>query len=136
MSTSKYKKSRALSTPVAVTGEMSVDLNRVYERARVAKEETAPHSPVKSILKKSVTMLHTPSAVYHYSEAGGGNVHHNKVNAIFQAAKKDLLQVIQIQDPSLLEGRVNLRQVKAGSVVAHQGDQVRLSGQHCQKLTS
>ncbi|KAM7392123.1 hypothetical protein PAMP_022756 [Pampus punctatissimus] len=76
-----------------------------------------------SILKKSVTMQHTPSAVYHYSDAGGGNVQHNKVNAIFQAAKKDLLQVIQIQDPSLLEGRVNLRQVKAGSVVAHQGDQ-------------
>uniref|UniRef100_A0A3Q3E7A0 lysophospholipase n=1 Tax=Labrus bergylta TaxID=56723 RepID=A0A3Q3E7A0_9LABR len=48
----------------------------------------------QSILKKSVTMLHTPSAVYHYSEAGGGNVNHNKVNAIFQAAKKDLLQVI------------------------------------------
>uniref|UniRef100_A0A8C4IBA1 lysophospholipase n=1 Tax=Dicentrarchus labrax TaxID=13489 RepID=A0A8C4IBA1_DICLA len=81
------------------------------------------HSDEVSILKKSVTMLHTPSAVYHYSEAGGGNVHHNKVNAIFQAAKKDLLQVIQIQDPSLLDGRVNLRQVKAGSVVAHQGDQ-------------
>uniref|UniRef100_A0AAQ5Y789 lysophospholipase n=1 Tax=Amphiprion ocellaris TaxID=80972 RepID=A0AAQ5Y789_AMPOC len=44
-----------------------------------------------SILKKSVTMQHTPSAVYHYSDAGGGNVYHNKVNAIFQAAKKDLL---------------------------------------------
>uniref|UniRef100_A0AAX7UZZ6 lysophospholipase n=1 Tax=Astatotilapia calliptera TaxID=8154 RepID=A0AAX7UZZ6_ASTCA len=27
------------------------------------------------------------------------------------------------QDPSLLDGRVNLRQVKAGSVVGHQGDQ-------------
>lgn len=51
----------------------------------------------QSILKKSVTMLHTPSAVYHYSDAGGGNAHHNKVNAIFQAAKKDLLQIIQIQ---------------------------------------
>lgn len=119
-----------------LAGEMSNDLNRVYERARVAKEETMPHSPMKvsgwefsllhlhkhlvcslvsfyqveslitpfsvylspqSILKKSVTMLHTPSAVYHYSDAGGGNVHHNKINAIFQAAKKDLLQVIQIQ---------------------------------------
>lgn len=33
------------------------------------------------------------------------------------------------QDPSLLEGRVNLRQVKAGSVVAHQGDQVSLLDQ-------
>uniref|UniRef100_A0A8C9Y782 lysophospholipase n=1 Tax=Sander lucioperca TaxID=283035 RepID=A0A8C9Y782_SANLU len=77
----------------------------------------------QSILKKSVTMQDTPSAVYYYSDAGGGNVQHNKVNAIFQAAKKDLLQVLQIQDASLLEGRVNLRQVKAGSVVANQGDQ-------------
>uniref|UniRef100_A0A3B5BDC3 lysophospholipase n=1 Tax=Stegastes partitus TaxID=144197 RepID=A0A3B5BDC3_9TELE len=78
---------------------------------------------LQSILKKTVTMQHTPSAIYHYSDAGGGNVHHNKVNAIFQAAKKDLQQVIQIQDPNLLEGRVILRQVKAGSIVAHQGDQ-------------
>lgn len=30
-----------------------------------------------------------------------------------------------LQDPSLLEGRVTLHQVKAGSVVARQGDQVR-----------
>uniref|UniRef100_A0A3Q4H8L3 lysophospholipase n=1 Tax=Neolamprologus brichardi TaxID=32507 RepID=A0A3Q4H8L3_NEOBR len=79
--------------------------------------------PPQSILKKSVTVQQTPSAVYHYSDAGGGSVYHNKVNAIFQAAKKDLLQVIQLQDPSLLDGRVNLRQVKAGSVVGHQGDQ-------------
>ncbi|KAM9858189.1 LOW QUALITY PROTEIN: patatin-like phospholipase domain-containing protein 7 [Aulostomus maculatus] len=123
MSPSKYKKSRSLSTPMALTGEMSVDLNRVYERARVAKEEAVPSGPVKSILKKSVTMQQTPSVVYHYSDTGGDNVHHNKVNAIFQAAKKDLLKVIQMQDPGLLEGRVTLRQVKGGTVVAHQGDQ-------------
>uniref|UniRef100_A0A8C6M0L0 lysophospholipase n=1 Tax=Nothobranchius furzeri TaxID=105023 RepID=A0A8C6M0L0_NOTFU len=78
---------------------------------------------LQSILKKSVTMQHAPSAVYHYDDAGGGSIHHNKVHAIFQAAKKDLLQVIQLQDPSLLEGRVTLRQIKAGSVVGHQGDQ-------------
>lgn len=42
-------------------------------------------------------MLHTPSAVYHFSDAAGGNVQSNKINAIFQAAKKDLLQVIQLQ---------------------------------------
>lgn len=30
-----------------------------------------------------------------------------------------------VQDPSLLEGRVTLHQVKAGSIVARQGDQVR-----------
>uniref|UniRef100_A0A672HHZ1 lysophospholipase n=1 Tax=Salarias fasciatus TaxID=181472 RepID=A0A672HHZ1_SALFA len=106
-----------------LSGEMSLDLNRVYERARVSKEEAAPPSPVKSILKKTVTMQHAPSAVYHYSETGAQNVHYNKVNAIFEAAKKDLLQIIQIENPSLLEGRVTLRQVKAGTVVAHQGDQ-------------
>uniref|UniRef100_A0A8C6M528 lysophospholipase n=1 Tax=Nothobranchius furzeri TaxID=105023 RepID=A0A8C6M528_NOTFU len=52
---------------------------------------------LQSILKKSVTMQHAPSAVYHYDDAGGGSIHHNKVHAIFQAAKKDLLQVIQLQ---------------------------------------
>ncbi|XP_041855106.1 patatin-like phospholipase domain-containing protein 7 isoform X2 [Melanotaenia boesemani] len=121
-STPKYRKSSLSSSP-ASTGEMLADPNRVYEQAQSSKDETTPHSSVKSILKKSVTMQYTPSAVYHYSDAGGGTIHHNKINVIFQAAKKDLLQVIQIQDPSLLEGRVTLRQVKAGSVVGHQGDQ-------------
>uniref|UniRef100_A0A668AG21 lysophospholipase n=1 Tax=Myripristis murdjan TaxID=586833 RepID=A0A668AG21_9TELE len=68
---------------------------------------------------------HTPSAVFHYTDTGGRSnaVHPSKVNAIFQAAKKDLLGIIQLQDPSLLEGRVTLHQVNAGSVVARQGDQ-------------
>uniref|UniRef100_A0A4W4GNE4 lysophospholipase n=1 Tax=Electrophorus electricus TaxID=8005 RepID=A0A4W4GNE4_ELEEL len=78
----------------------------------------------QSILKKTVTMQQTPSAVIHYTDSGGhSDVHPNKVGAIFQAAKKDLLGIIQLQDPSLLEGRVTLHQVKAGSVVARQGDQ-------------
>uniref|UniRef100_A0A673Y1F6 lysophospholipase n=1 Tax=Salmo trutta TaxID=8032 RepID=A0A673Y1F6_SALTR len=54
----------------------------------------------QSILKKSVTMLHTPSAVYHYHEAGesqSGHIHHSKINTIFQAAKKDLQRLIQLQ---------------------------------------
>uniref|UniRef100_A0A8D3E0V3 lysophospholipase n=1 Tax=Scophthalmus maximus TaxID=52904 RepID=A0A8D3E0V3_SCOMX len=56
----------------------------------------------QSILKKSVTMLHTPSAVYEYSDAGGGNLHQNKVNAIFQAAKKDLPDVKSTSSTSLI----------------------------------
>ncbi|KAG7249069.1 hypothetical protein CRUP_036244, partial [Coryphaenoides rupestris] len=35
----KYKKSRSFSTPMAVTADMTTDLNRAYERARVLKEE-------------------------------------------------------------------------------------------------
>ncbi|XP_033828279.1 patatin-like phospholipase domain-containing protein 7 [Periophthalmus magnuspinnatus] len=123
MGSTKYRKSRSLSTPMAITDDMSATLNIVYERARVSKDETTASNPLKSILKKSVTMVHSPSAVYHYAEGGGGHSQHSKVSAIFQAAKKDLLQVIQLQDVNLLEGRVNLRHVKAGTTVAHQGDQ-------------
>ncbi|XP_029619305.1 patatin-like phospholipase domain-containing protein 7 isoform X1 [Salmo trutta] len=131
--TTKGKRSRSQSTPVAVSSVTSADLNMTYQRARIreaaAKAETPPGSPQvphKSILKKSVTMLHTPSAVYHYHEAGesqSGHIHHSKINTIFQAAKKDLQRLIQLQDLSLLEGRVTLRQVKAGCVVNSQGDQ-------------
>uniref|UniRef100_A0AAY4EHS1 lysophospholipase n=1 Tax=Denticeps clupeoides TaxID=299321 RepID=A0AAY4EHS1_9TELE len=100
------------------------DLSMAYERARVTIDE-APSSP--SILKKSVTMQQTPSAVIHYSDSWErSDVHPSRVGAIFQAAKKDLLSIIQLKDPTLLEGRVTLHQVKSGSVVAHQGDQVSL----------
>lgn len=56
-------------------------------------------SCLKSIRKKSVTLQHSPSAVFHYSDTGGhsSHIHHCKVNAIFQAAKKDLLKIIQLQ---------------------------------------
>ncbi|KAJ8379678.1 hypothetical protein SKAU_G00004560 [Synaphobranchus kaupii] len=121
-----YRKSRSLSTPTESTGMSGTDLNMAYERARVTIDDP-PTSPViyKSILKKSVTMQQTPSAVFHYSETGdqGGHVPHSKINAIFQAAKKDLLRLMQLQNASLLEGRVTLHQVKPGAEVARQGDQ-------------
>ncbi|XP_018525942.1 patatin-like phospholipase domain-containing protein 7a [Lates calcarifer] len=118
-----YRKLRSISMPTDCAGN---DLNMVCERARVTIDE-APSSPVtqKSSLKKSVTMLHTPSEVFHYTDSGGHSdaIHLSKSSTIFQAAKKDLLGIIQLQDPTLLEGRVTLHQVKAGSVVARQGDQ-------------
>ncbi|XP_060791547.1 patatin-like phospholipase domain-containing protein 7a [Neoarius graeffei] len=119
------RKPRSVSAPVDSTGVAGNDLSMAYERARVALDDP-PSSPVhyKSILKKTVTMHQAPSAVYHYTDSrGSSDVPPSKVGAIFQAAKKDLLGIIQLQDPSLLEGRVTLHQVKAGSVVARQGDQ-------------
>ncbi|CAM4543410.1 unnamed protein product [Leuciscus chuanchicus] len=123
--TTLFRKSRSLSTPFAHAG--SPDNNMAFDRTNITKEN-APSSPIvihKSIRKKSVTLQHSPSAVFHYSDTGGhsSHIHHCKVNAIFQAAKKDLLKIIQLQDSSLLEDRVTLRQVKAGSVVASEGDQ-------------
>lgn len=61
----------------------------------------------QSIRKKSVTMQHVPSAVFHYSDTGGHSSH-CKVNAIFQAAKKDLLKIIQLQvTPHYIHPEVN-----------------------------
>ncbi|XP_023687276.1 patatin-like phospholipase domain-containing protein 7 isoform X2 [Paramormyrops kingsleyae] len=120
------RKARSVSMPIDYSGVAGKDLDMACERARVTIDDP-PSSPViqKSILKKSVTMQQTPSAVFHYTDSGGRSdeVHPSKVNTIFQAAKKDLLGIIQLKDPSLLEGRVTLHQVKAGSVVAQQGDQ-------------
>ncbi|XP_056601502.1 patatin-like phospholipase domain-containing protein 7 isoform X2 [Triplophysa dalaica] len=117
-----FRKSRSLSSP---SDAVAPGHNIALDKANI--KEDVPTSPAihKSIRKKSVTLQHVPSAVYHYSDSGGHSSHiqHCKVNAIFQAAKKDLLKIFQLQDPSLLEDRVTLRQVKAGSVVASEGDQ-------------
>ncbi|XP_042079642.1 patatin-like phospholipase domain-containing protein 7a [Haplochromis burtoni] len=117
------RKLRSTSMPTECTGN---DLSMACERARVTIED-APSSPIthKSSLKKSVTMQHTPSEVFHYTDSGGhaDATYLGKSSAILQAAKKDLLGIIQLQDPSLLEGRVTVHHVKAGSVVARQGDQ-------------
>uniref|UniRef100_A0A7N6AKY7 lysophospholipase n=1 Tax=Anabas testudineus TaxID=64144 RepID=A0A7N6AKY7_ANATE len=118
-----YRKQRSISMPTDCSGN---DLNMAWERARVNIDD-APSSPVtqRSSLKKSVTMLHTPSEVFHYTDSGGNGdaIYLSKSCTILQAAKKDLMGIIQLQDPSLLEGRVTLHHVKAGSVVARQGDQ-------------
>lgn len=120
---SSYRKQRSISAPLDCTGN---DLNMACERARVTIDEM-PSSPVlpKSSLKKTVTMHHTPTEVFHYMDSRGqsDNIHLSKSSTILHAAKKDLLGIIQLQDPSLLDSRVTLHQVKAGSVVARQGDQ-------------
>ncbi|XP_041958024.1 patatin-like phospholipase domain-containing protein 7 isoform X2 [Alosa sapidissima] len=122
----KKSRSRSLSSPADTCNlEAAVDSNKVFERPILVKEDSSASSVAnKNVRKKSVTMQTSPSAVFHYSTSSpSGHVHHSKINIIFQAAKKDLLKVIQLQDTSLLEGRVSLRQVKAGTLLASQGDQ-------------
>uniref|UniRef100_A0A8C8SYC4 Patatin like phospholipase domain containing 7 n=1 Tax=Pelusios castaneus TaxID=367368 RepID=A0A8C8SYC4_9SAUR len=105
------------------------DLDMAYERARVHfSPDEAPTSPVvsKSILKKTVTVTETPSAVFHYVEgdlAAQDSCASKQVDAIFEAAKKDLLTLMKLDDPLLLKGKVTLHQVTAGTVVSRQGDQ-------------
>ncbi|XP_068020276.1 LOW QUALITY PROTEIN: patatin-like phospholipase domain-containing protein 7 [Melanerpes formicivorus] len=101
------------------------DMDMAYERARVhfGSEDTAS-SPVvgKSILKKTVTVTGTPSAVFHYS-AVQDSCNSKHIDAIFEAAKKDLSALMKLDDPSLLNGKVTLHQVTAGTVLSRQGDQ-------------
>ncbi|XP_072285464.1 patatin-like phospholipase domain-containing protein 7 isoform X5 [Pyxicephalus adspersus] len=128
---SGHRRSRSSSSLAEIPGSPKAaksDMDMAYERARVSlTPDDFPPSPInKPILKKSVTVTETPSAVYHYKEEDlmipefSVNRH---LNAVFEAAKKDLSSLIQLKDPSLLNGRVTLHQVKGGTVLSRQGDQ-------------
>ncbi|OWK50472.1 Patatin-like phospholipase domain-containing protein 7 [Lonchura striata] len=101
------------------------DMDMAYERARVqlAPEDAAGSPAVaKSILKKTVTVTETPSAVFHYS-AVQDSCNSKQVDAIVEAAKKDLSALMKLDNPALLNGKVTLHQVTAGTVLSRQGDQ-------------
>lgn len=100
------------------------DLGMAYNRARVLPHsEEQLGSSLASKSKKSV-VAETSSAIFHYSEkprdepgASG------RTDAIFRAATKDLLTLMELDDPSLLDGRVAFLHVPAGTIVSKQGDQ-------------
>uniref|UniRef100_A0A8C6QNA2 Uncharacterized protein n=1 Tax=Nannospalax galili TaxID=1026970 RepID=A0A8C6QNA2_NANGA len=84
------------------------DLGMAYDRARVM-----PHSDehlgnfLASKSKKNVIVAETPSAIFHYSESPWDETGvSEKTDAIFRAAKKDLLTLMKLDDPSLLDDRV------------------------------
>ncbi|XP_063001036.1 patatin-like phospholipase domain-containing protein 7 isoform X2 [Elgaria multicarinata webbii] len=107
------------------------DLDMAYERARGASASSSSEmlsatAACKPILKKTVTVTETPLAVFHYTqdtlsvqEPSGSK----QVDAILEAAKKDLSTLMKLDDPCLLNGKVTLHQVTAGTVVSRQGDQ-------------
>uniref|UniRef100_A0A8C2U209 lysophospholipase n=1 Tax=Coturnix japonica TaxID=93934 RepID=A0A8C2U209_COTJA len=80
---------------------------------------------MQSILKKTVTLTKIPSAVFRYTGelAAQESCNSKPMDAIFEAAKKDLSTLMKLEDPSLLNDRVTLRQVTAGTVLSRQGDQ-------------
>ncbi|XP_071430521.1 patatin-like phospholipase domain-containing protein 7 [Pithys albifrons albifrons] len=101
------------------------DMDMAYERARVhLTPEDAAGSPgtAKPILKKTVTVTETPSAVFHYS-AVQDSCNSKHVDAMVEAAKKDLSTLMKLDNPALLNGKVTLHQVTAGTVLSRQGDQ-------------
>lgn len=101
------------------------DLGMAYDRARVLlHSDKHPGNSVAGKTKKSVVVAETPSAIFHYSESPCDETNSGgQTDAIFRAAKKDLLTLMKLDDPSLLEGRVTFLHVPAGTVVSRQGDQ-------------
>ncbi|XP_036162775.1 patatin-like phospholipase domain-containing protein 7 isoform X4 [Myotis myotis] len=100
------------------------DLRMACDRARVPLRAEERPGSAASKSKKSVLVAETPSAVFHYSDCDlDETVASTKTDAIFRAAKKDLLTLMKLDDPSLLDGRVTFLHVPGGTVVSKQGDQ-------------
>ncbi|KAI1886603.1 hypothetical protein AGOR_G00197510 [Albula goreensis] len=133
--------SRAISMPVDIAGiqkSLRSDFDMAYERGRisVSAEEGAPTPPTftRSVSqdqreRKSVTVEEVPSGVYLYPEEEGGletfygPLHGRPSATLFEEAQKEILKLMRIEDPALLNGRVTLHHAKAGAVLARQGDQ-------------
>ncbi|XP_072104198.1 patatin-like phospholipase domain-containing protein 6 isoform X2 [Mobula birostris] len=132
--------SRCISMPVDISGiqkGMCSDFDMAYERGRisVSLQEEIPFCPSSfsrtasqdTRERKSVTVEGQPSSVFLYPEDdpddfyGTDEVKH--VGTIFEEAKQELLKLMRIEDPSLLDNRVTLHHAKSGTILARQGDQ-------------
>uniref|UniRef100_A0A8B9M2B6 lysophospholipase n=1 Tax=Astyanax mexicanus TaxID=7994 RepID=A0A8B9M2B6_ASTMX len=99
------------------------DFDMAYERGRISvSAEDGTPTP-------KVTVDDVPSGVYLYpeEESGQENIYGplpGRPNAtLFEEAQKEILKLMRIEDPALLNGRVTLHHAKAGAVLARQGDQ-------------
>uniref|UniRef100_A0A8B9LUV3 lysophospholipase n=1 Tax=Astyanax mexicanus TaxID=7994 RepID=A0A8B9LUV3_ASTMX len=101
------------------------DFDMAYERGRISvSAEDGTPTP-----ERKVTVDDVPSGVYLYpeEESGQENIYGplpGRPNAtLFEEAQKEILKLMRIEDPALLNGRVTLHHAKAGAVLARQGDQ-------------
>ncbi|XP_032624284.1 patatin-like phospholipase domain-containing protein 6 isoform X9 [Chelonoidis abingdonii] len=137
--------SRCISMPVDISGLQKgprSDFDMAYERGRISvslqEESTGTMASFSQSVsqepkeRRSVTVEEQPPGTYHYNyceddSAGGacpfGPYQGRQTSAIFEAAKRELVKLMKIEDPSLLNNRVLLHHAKAGTVIARQGDQ-------------
>ncbi|XP_014817471.1 PREDICTED: neuropathy target esterase, partial [Calidris pugnax] len=116
------------------------DFDMAYERGRISvslQEDSTMATFSRSVSheakeRKSVTVEEQPSGVHHDNDceedaATGtcpfGPYQGRQTSAIFEAAKQELVKLMKVKDPSLLNNRVLLHHAKAGTVIARQGDQ-------------
>uniref|UniRef100_A0A3B3Y9X1 lysophospholipase n=1 Tax=Poecilia mexicana TaxID=48701 RepID=A0A3B3Y9X1_9TELE len=121
--------SRTISMPVDISIQKSVksDFDMAFERGRisVSAEDSVSHEQ----RERKVTVDEVPSGIYLYpeEESGVDNIFtpsSSRCNAsLFEEAQKEILKIMQIEDPALLSGKATLHYAKAGAVLARQGDQ-------------
>ncbi|XP_047625050.1 patatin-like phospholipase domain-containing protein 7 isoform X3 [Phacochoerus africanus] len=116
---------RAPLAPPGATAGATSDQRTARDCTRVSQpSEERPGSALASKSKKSVVLAETPPAVFHLPESDSEDtIPSRKTDAILGAAKKDLLTLMRLDDPSLLDNRVTLLHVPGGTVVSRQGDQ-------------
>ncbi|XP_062865354.1 patatin-like phospholipase domain-containing protein 6 isoform X2 [Trichomycterus rosablanca] len=128
--------SRTISMPVDIAGmqkSLRSDFDMAYERGRisVSAEDGAPVPPTftRDQRERRVTVDEVPSGVYLYPEEEpgmenvDGSLPGRPSATLFEEAQKELLRLMKIEDPALLNGRVTLHHAKAGTLLARQGDQ-------------
>ncbi|NXT10609.1 PLPL6 esterase, partial [Prunella fulvescens] len=141
--------SRCISMPVDISGIQKgprSDFDMAYERGRISvslqEDSTGAFGQVWGGVsqepkeRKSVTLEEQPSGIYHYSSceedtATGtgtgtcpfGPYQGRQTSDIFEEAKRELIKLMKVEDPSLLNNRVLLHHAKGGTVIARQGDQ-------------
>uniref|UniRef100_A0A8C1RDL4 lysophospholipase n=1 Tax=Cyprinus carpio TaxID=7962 RepID=A0A8C1RDL4_CYPCA len=133
--------SRTISMPVDIAGiqkGLRSDFDMAYERGRISVsaedgEENllrkTPPAFTREQRERKVTVDEVPSSVYLYPEEESGmenifSPFQGRPNAtLFEEAQKEILKLMKIEDPALLNGRVTFHHAKAGSVLARQGDQ-------------
>ncbi|XP_061685606.1 patatin-like phospholipase domain-containing protein 6 isoform X8 [Syngnathoides biaculeatus] len=131
--------SRTISMPVdiaAIQKGLRSDFDMAYERGRIsvsAEDGNTPPNFTRSISQdqreRKVTVDEVPSGIYLYPEEETGvdniftTITCRSSSALFEEAQKEVLKLMRIEDPSLLNGKVTLHHAKAGAVLARQGDQ-------------
>ncbi|XP_077379766.1 patatin-like phospholipase domain-containing protein 6 isoform X4 [Festucalex cinctus] len=131
--------SRTISMPVDIAGiqkGLRSDFDMAYERGRIsmsAEDGNTPPNFTRSVSQdqreRKVTVDEVPSGIYLYPEEETAvdniftTVTCRSSSALFEEAQKEVLKLMRIEDPSLLNGKVTLHHAKAGAVLARQGDQ-------------
>nr|KAF6402096.1 patatin like phospholipase domain containing 6 [Rousettus aegyptiacus] len=128
-----------LPGPTGLQGGPRSDFDMAYERGRISvslQEEASGGPQAAPVRTPTQEAREQPAGACEYSycedesATGGclfGPYQGRQTSSIFEAAKRELAKLMRLEDSSLLNGRVLLHHAKAGTIIARQGDQVRLT---------